>query len=410
MAPTRRELVLAAVVTLAILFVTEVALRASGVTFEPQLYEPNRGRGWVLRPGVSGVVSVEDRQRVHINGQGFHDRERSYEKPADTVRIAVLGNSWTEALQVPLEKTYCSVLERLLTQSPCFEHKNVEVLNFGVAGYSTGQELLELQQEVWKYHPDIVLLSFYPARDVANNIRELNNAANPERSPYFVYRNGGLVLDDSFRALPALQPRQITWQIFGYRLGDYVRLLQAVSAMQRFAKIRFAMAEAKERAAKSGVENLEYTIYAPPIQPEMQMAWKVTEGLLRAMRDEVKAHGAELRIVILATRPQVIPDPARRAELMRRLGVSDLNYADHRLLEFGAREGIPVIALAPALSDYAVSHHVYLNGFNRANLGAGHWNETGHRVAAETIAAELCKAAEDRTASEAQRMRVPSGR
>jgi len=410
MAPTRRELIFAAAVMLAIPLLGEVGLRVFGVTLEPQIYQPDCERGWVMRPGASGIVAVETRQFVRINAHGFRDRERSYEKPTDTVRIAVLGNSWTEALQVPLEKTYCAVLERSLTQGMCFARKNVEVLNFGVAGYSTGQELLELQQEVWKYRPDIVLVTFYPARDIANNIRELNNAANPERSPYFVFRCGELVLDDSFRALPALQPHEIATQILGYRLADHLRLLQAVNALQRFGKIRFAMAAAKQRAEKSGVKSLEYAIYAPPNEPEMQMAWRVTEGLLLAMRDEVKAHGAEFRIVILATRPQVIPDPETKAELIRKLGVDDLNYADRRIREFGAHEGIAVTALAPALSDYAQSHHVYLNGFNSANLGAGHWNETGHRVAAETIATELCRAVEGTAAGHVQRIRVPSGR
>jgi hypothetical protein len=150
------------------------------------------------------------------------------------------------------------------------------------------------------------------------------------------------------------------------------------------------MAAVQERAEKSGVDNLEYTIYAPPSQPQMQTAWRVTEDLLLAMRDEVSAHGADLRVVVLATRPQVNPDPAKRAELMRKLGVDNLSYADNRLHEFGARVGIPVLTLAPVLSEYAEMHHVFLNGFNKANFGAGHWNETGHRVTAEAIAQWLC--------------------
>jgi hypothetical protein len=390
MAPTKKELLWAAMVMLALPILAELALRAGRVQFDPQLYAPDVGRGWTLRPNAAGVVSVETKQYVRINSRGFRDQERSYDKPAGTVRIAVLGNSWTEALQVPLDKTYCSVLEHTLAQRACFAGKRVEVLNFGVAGYSTGQELLLLQQEVWKYHPDLILVAFYPARDTANNVRELNNAVNPEQSPYFVYRQGKLALDDSFRQAPTLQPRQMLLQDIGYRVTRHARLLQAVNAMQRFGQIRVAMAAVKERAEKSGVDYLEYAIYAPPSQPEMQTAWRVTEDLLLAMRDEVSAHGADLRVVVLATRPQVNPDPAKRAELMRKLGVTTLSYADDRLTDFGAREGIPVLTLAPALSEYAETHHVFLNGFNNANLGAGHWNETGHRVAAEAIAPWLC--------------------
>lgn len=393
MPPTKKELLLAVLVFLAIPVLGEICLRVAGAHFDAQLYGPNRERGWGLRPGASGFVSTETRQLVRINSNGFHDEERSREKPANTIRVAVLGNSWTEALQVPLEKTYTAVLQEKLNGNACFAGKQVEVLNFGVAGYSTGQEFLTLQQEVWKYHPDVVLLAFYPARDIANNVRELNNAADPERSPYFVDRGGQLVLDDSFRSLPALQPRQIALQNFGYEFNQHIQVLQAVNALQRFGKLRVAMAAARHRAESSGVDNLEFTIYSRPAIPSMQTGWDVTGRLLLAMRDEVAARGAEFRVVTLATRPQVIPDPVKRTELMRKLGVSDLSYADDRIRQFGKAAGIGVTNLAPALSAYAEEHRVFINGFNKTNWGTGHWNETGHRLAAEAIANDLCQTA-----------------
>jgi len=391
MPPTKKEVVLAALVLIAIPAIVEVALRMARLQFEPQLYTADRLLGWKLRAGASGMVTSENRQFIQINSHGFRDRERAYDKPANTLRIAVLGNSWTEALQVPLEKTYTTVLEQKVRESACFAPKQVEVLNFGVAGYSTAQELLALQQEVWNYHPDIVLLAFYPARDIANNLRELNNAVNPEQSPYFVYRQNELVLDDSFRSLPVLEERQMLFQNIRYRVGQHVHLLQAIAALQRLGRIRLAMLETSAKAQKSGVDNLEYTIYAPPSDATMQSAWRVTEGLFLLLRDQVRSHGAEFRIVTLATRPQVLPDRAKRQEIMHKLGVAELSYADERIREFGEQEDIPVTNLAPALAAYAEAQQVYLNGFNSANFGAGHWNETGHRLAAEVIAHELCE-------------------
>jgi hypothetical protein len=390
MEPTRKELILAGMVFMALPLFLEAGLRIAGAEFEPQLYEASRERGWTLRAAASGVLSAETRQTVRINRHGFRDRERNFEKPAGTFRVAVLGNSWTEALQVPLEKTYPAVLEEELQKLACCGDKRVEVLNFGVAGYSTGQELLTLQQEVWKYKPDLILLAFYPARDIANNIRELNNAANPEQSPYYVYRDGELIEDTAFRELPPLQPPQIALQELRYTVNDHVRLLRAVNAIQRSVKLRLATAAATERAEKFGVENLEYSIYAPPESTAMRDAWRVTEGLLVLMRDEVKAHGAQFRIVVLATRPQVLPDPAKRAALQQKLGVKDFSYADRQLQEFGEKEAIPVTLLAPVLSAYAEAHRTYLNGFSDHNWGTGHWNATGHWLAAEAIAADLC--------------------
>jgi hypothetical protein len=390
MPPTKKELVLAFLVLLTVPVLTELAFRLARVQFEPQLYIPDVDRGWSLRPGAEGVITGENKQFVRINLHGFRDQERSYEKPADTVRIAVLGNSWTEALQVPLEKTYSLLLQTELNDDGCYAGKHVEVLNFGVAGYSTGQELLTLQKEVWKYQPDEIIVALYPARDIANNVKELNNAANPEQSPYFVYQGTALILDDSFRLTPALRPEHISLQKFSYDVNSHVRLLQSISALQRAGKTRLAMSIAKERAARSGLDNLEYAIYTEPKQADMQMAWSVTEGLLVAIRNEVRAHAVALRIVNLPTRPQLIPDSARRRELMQKLGVTDLSYAENRLTALALKEGILITNLSLSLSSYAETHNVYLNGFNTKSFGTGHWNETGHRLAAAAIAADLC--------------------
>jgi hypothetical protein len=390
MAATKKELVLAAIVLLGLLLVCEAALRVSHYPFEPQLYAPDVQLGWKLRAGASGIVSTENRQFVRINSHGFRDVERSFDKPQNTIRVAVLGNSWTEALQVPQEKTYTAILETKLAGTSCFAGRHVEVLNFGVAGYSTGQEWMTLQQEVWKYHPDFVLLALYPARDIANNVRELNNAVNPEQSPYFILDDDKLVLDDSFRKLPALQPPEIALQNVRYTISQHVHTLQAIGALQRLGKVRVAMAALQEKAANVGVDNIEYTIYVPPADPVMQKAWHVTEALLLATRDEVRAHGAQFRLIVLPTRPQLIPNQEKRQALLRKLGVTDFDYADERISEFGAREGISVIELAPTLAAYASANNVYLTGFNRANIGAGHFNETGHRLSAEVIAEQLC--------------------
>jgi hypothetical protein len=393
MRPTKSELIFAAVVMLAVPIVAELALRIGHVQFDSQLYTADHQRGWSLRAGAEGLVVGETRQYVHVNKHGFRDVNRSYEKPASTIRIAVLGNSWTEAMQVPLDKSYCSLLERKLTEISCYAGKQVEVLNFGVSGYSTAQELLLLRQEVWKYHPDVVVVAFYSARDIANNVRQFNNAADPEQSPYFVYRGDQLVLDDSFRALPAVHKKQIMLQKIRGTVNDHVMVLQGVNALVRYARARVAMAAVKERAGEAGVNTLEHSIYAAPTQPALQEAWRVTEGLLVTMHDEVKIHGAEFRIVTLANRPQVIPDRAKRLAFMQALGVSDLSYADERIKALGERERIPVTILAPALSSYAETHQIYINGFNESNLGGGHWNETGHRLAAETIASSMCGSA-----------------
>src|SRR5262249_20371396 len=243
-------------------------------------------------------------QYVRINRAGFRDREREIQKAAHTIRIAVLGNSWTEALQVPLGGTFCAVAERELSGCASAAGNAVEILNFGVSGYSSAQELLTLHLIVSKYHPDVVVLAFYTARDVLNNLRAFNNAANPDQSPYFMYRNGSLVLDDSFCRLPSLQPMQIRLQNIRDAANEHSLLLRTSTDMMRKMREQGTRDLLAGKAAESGIGELENAIYNQPTQPAIEEAWRVTEGLIVAMRDEARTLNARFRIVALANRPQ----------------------------------------------------------------------------------------------------------
>lgn len=387
--PTPRELLLAIVALALLPLLAEAALRIAHVEFPGQLYIADHELGWALRPNAEALVTEEARQHVRTNSHGFRDEERSYRKPDGTFRIAVLGNSWTEALQVPLDKTFCSVLQHRLNGSPCFTGRNVEVLNFGVSGYSTAQELLTLDHEVRNYHPDLVIATFYAARDVANNVRELNNASDPAQSPYFVLRGDRLALDRSFQSLPSLQRQQIQLQKARMFASSHFRVLAAVDALVQSGRAELANLLARPQM-HSATDDLEFATLKAPSQPEVETAWRVTEALLVRMRDVSHDMGADFRIVTLATRPQVIPDAGLRRAFMQSLGVNDLSYADARIMALGKQQSISVTVLAPALSAYAEAHHQYLNGFDAASYGKGHWNELGHLLAAEAIAHDLC--------------------
>jgi hypothetical protein len=112
------------------LVMAEVGLRLYGfsaVVFE----QPDPITGTRLRPLTRGWQTVEGEAFVEINSHGYRDRERTVAKPANTVRIAVLGDSFVEARQVAFEDTFGAVLERLLNGDRRFAGRTVEVLNFG---------------------------------------------------------------------------------------------------------------------------------------------------------------------------------------------------------------------------------------------------------------------------------------
>ncbi|HVS03013.1 MAG TPA: SGNH/GDSL hydrolase family protein [Thermoanaerobaculia bacterium] len=370
--------------------VLEVALRLLGISY-PAFHTWDRHRGSALRPGASGWYREEGEAHVRVNSAGMRDREHAREKPPGTLRIAVLGDSFTEALQVPRDATFWAVLERELGRCLAPSGRTVEVLNFGVSGYGTAQELLTLRHRVWEFRPDLVLLAFLSGNDVSDNSRALEG--DPMK-PYFVYRDGELVLDDSFRDQSAFRARQTPLAELVYRLLDHSRTLQVVIRAQRNLR---AAAQHRQRQAATpetpvGEElGLESAVYAEPADVRWREAWQVTEGLLALMRDEVESHDVELLVVSLSNPIQVHPDPGLRRAFAERLGVQDLFYPERRLASWGEAHGVAVLPLAPRLQPIAERRGVFLHGFGDA-LGEGHWNELGHRLAGELIARHLCRA------------------
>src|SRR6266481_2466733 len=216
------------------LFMSEIFLRVVGYSF-PLFYTTDYYRGFALQPGVEGHYQREGESYVRINSDGLRDREHAKAKPADTVRIAVLGDSFAEAMHVPMEQTFWSLLEGKLAECHAFPGKHVEVLNFGVSGYGTAQELMTLRQKVWDYSPDIVMLTFTTYNDVYDNSRVLSKTQDV---PYFTYRNGELVYDASFRDSSAYQWHDSTLSKIGRWFDDHLRLVQLVHYAQTVGKLR----------------------------------------------------------------------------------------------------------------------------------------------------------------------------
>ncbi len=390
--------------------VAEITLRVTGYSY-PEFYSLDQSRGYALRPNAEGWYRKEGKAYVRINSDGLRDQEHSITKPQGTFRIAVLGDSYPEALSVSMEEAFWSVLGKKLQECDAVPGKRIEVINFGVSGYGTAQELLTLRKEVWKYSPDLVLLAVTTNNDITDNSRELKKT----EIPYFVYKDNQLTLDDSFKNSRAFLWRESIISRLGRWFRDHSRLVQAVIQGHHGFKILLASwraqhlrgahqrppdaietGEAGDNGQKSnlfsrvdelGTDNL---IYPEPGNTVWNDAWRVTEGLILEMRDEVRARGAKFVVVTLSNGPQVLPDPNSREEFKKWFGITDLFYPDNRINSFCTREGIAVLTLAPELQQFAERNGAFLHGFGN-NVGNGHWNATGHRVAGELIAKKICE-------------------
>jgi hypothetical protein len=368
------------------LLIVEVGLRIAGFSyFNP--YMPDADVGYSLRPGAAGWWTREGRTYVTINSQGFRDRERSIAKPAGTFRIAILGDSFAEAFQVPLEKTFWAVMERQLSACIPEGKQRVEVLNFGVSGFSTTRELILLETRVWEYSPDMVVLLFTPGNDVRDNSRTISRYGK-QPLPYFVFRNGQLERDDS---LVAERNRRLSFRLQQSLLGRGYYWLQAHSrVLGLIYTFREGTLSSQPANRDQNEPGLDSEIYRPPATPDWEEAWRVTEALMSRMREEVAARGAKFLLVTGSAGIQVNPDAATRQKFMERVGVSTLFYPDERLAAWGRANNADVLNLAAPLNDYANRNHVFVQGSSES-AGRGHWNETGHQLAGEVITKGICR-------------------
>jgi len=122
------------------------------------LWVYDRTKGWFHAPGSGGrsFLGGPDPGSVRINSLGLRGRELSLTKPRGVTRVLVFGDSFAFGVGVDEPHLFSSVLEQLLQRAdPTHPY---EVVNLGVSGYSTDQELILLQELGPRLAPDFILL------------------------------------------------------------------------------------------------------------------------------------------------------------------------------------------------------------------------------------------------------------
>ncbi|MBE3602548.1 SGNH/GDSL hydrolase family protein [bacterium] len=390
----------------------EIGVRVLG--FAPsELYTYDPYVGWKLKPNASGWQTHEGRAFVSINSDGFRGPDYSIQKPPGTLRVAVVGDSFTEGQQVPFDDTFCMVAQKIL-QAHCpfqFVGKDgkpriidrVEVMNFGCDGYGTAQELITLKRWAWKYSPDIVVLMFFNGNDMRNNSVVLEG---DKCRPFYVYHDGKFVLGGPF---------EDDWLFRAHCMmrfeSRHSRLLDLIGAGKKVlvhiirAPYDHVQTRKNRKHPPHGVElGLNDVIFAPPKTPVWVDAWRVTDAEVEMMNENVKRHGAIFILATAGTGIQDDPSAKMRENYMKYVGATNLFYPDDHLKALGEKDGFDVLNLPEPMQAYAQAHNVSLHGFPNTSPGVGHWNEIGHRLAGELLAQRI------RTLIEAQpAATAPSG-
>jgi lysophospholipase L1-like esterase len=166
-----RKLTKDIIINLAVMFVTlvvfliiaEICVRLSGYVktqmhYDPKMYIYSSTKIYGLNPNYETCIWKDVVYK--INSVGLRDEIEPDDKKSENVfRILNLGDSVTFGIGVHLKDTYAKKLEKLLNQKG--EGKlRYEVINAGVPGYRTCQEIVLLKEVGLKYQPDLILIGF----------------------------------------------------------------------------------------------------------------------------------------------------------------------------------------------------------------------------------------------------------
>lgn len=279
---------------------------ASFTVYDPVL-------GWRLAPTRTVVFrGAHFAVRVEHNAEGLRDEHYDYARRPGRRRVLVLGDSVAWCWGVEHEQCFTERVERALADT--------DVIDAGVPGWSTAQELLFYEREGRRYAPDVVVLVVSP-NDPDDNV--------DHRGPRFHLDAGRLAYD------PAPPPRRKSatqeWLQEHSRLfawADYVG-----TAAQRAWRSSVAdeppadLAAAPKADGPSTGGHAGDAAPAPPDARPTPASWTLTEALLDRLRDDVAADGGELVVVL---------------EMM-----SERLRAWQR--DYWARHDVPCLELAPVL-------------------------------------------------------------
>ncbi|MCB1931352.1 MAG: hypothetical protein KDI45_02645 [Candidatus Accumulibacter sp.] len=106
---------------------------------------------------IPSFVSTTKYGPVTTNRWGMRDQDYPQERPADTLRAAVLGPSTVMGWGVGDGETFEALLEDRLTRAPVSKaFRQVELLNYGVPGYQPPQQLVAFDKAL-ELHPNAIV-------------------------------------------------------------------------------------------------------------------------------------------------------------------------------------------------------------------------------------------------------------
>lgn len=374
------NLLVAVVGILAALFLLEIGARFLPPPFEnstnaaESCWQPS---GWRGNPNFQTTIDTEG--YVHdlaLNSKGMHDTEHPEEKPDDTFRVLMLGDSFVHAIQVKENETAHQVLENLLNSGESL--LDFEVVSSGVSGWGTGQQLLYYREEGRQYRPDMVLLMMFIDNDFKDNLpgRGITVDGVNCYTPYFVL-NGDTLDSASWLYAPGLTPAVGEGSTLKKVANNLLGMLYRYSAL-------YAQLEPILPRYQPEFSMLDYYIGD---NETFDYAQDLTYSLVDELHREVQNNDAMFAVVLISPTSliefnQMSAD--ERAAVYQRLPalkraeeIAPLNEAIATTL---ATNDVSALDLLPSFLQ-----HIDQTGESLHFEQDKHWTTAGNRVAAETI-------------------------
>jgi lysophospholipase L1-like esterase len=341
------------------------------------LYEYDSILGWKHRPGISEDVPRADGRtiRIDFNERGYRGPILPVEKPAGVRRIVIIGDSFTEALDVPWAQAFPTSLNVELLRSGI---GRTETLALGTSSYGTVHEFLVLRNEAMSYAPDLTILQM-SVNDFWDNVKDLSYQ---RRGPWASLTGpaGSLTISPPSAVLDSSVPAYVPWW---RELASHLKWNSAIA--YRLA----LLIQPSERIARAGPVG-RAALVDPRTDHRFADAKRVTCVLIKTMRDLCERQGVRFAVYINpSTMRYQVPDDARqiylgngRTETFRLDGQIE-NWLFSDVLEYCRIEKITCV-WSDDLFESALR-----DGRNVTVRDDPHWDTEGHRLVATDLAKHI---------------------
>lgn len=128
---------------------------------------------YLHQPNYTDTYTVSEFSYPHITNRAGMTGLPLPKKRNNKVRIAILGDSFTEGIGAPPDSSYPHLLQKLFNT---YLPNKVEILNAGLCGSDPVYEYELLKDSIEEYHPDIVIVNI-----LSGDIRDMRVRGGFER-------------------------------------------------------------------------------------------------------------------------------------------------------------------------------------------------------------------------------------